>query len=490
MEQQYDVIVIGAGIGGATCAALLAKRGLKTLLVDKNSIPGGKAITMSKQGFRYEFWPICGGPSLNSQFAAVLQELGLAGEVELLMPQQAAMLMYRRAGSDRYEGRVGPAIPDPEGPLGMLELLALQAESLPEVARLLSDLVQLTSEEIARLEHVTFADFLARYQLPKPFVSYMGLWSNIVFVVPFDLLAASEAVRTFQDFAQGGAARYHSGGFGRVAEVCCQAVERFGGTVLLKTRVDGIRVVDGAVAGIVTDKGRFDAPIVVSNAGIQPTVLRLVGAEHFDRSYLSYVRGLVPSWGIMGIRYFLNKPFFDYPMYLAFSDDSYLDTARFLKMKAGAVPDELVVFNVVPAVYDPALAPPGKQCALVGTICSPDPNLSYQETMWAKLDAMVTRLWPGLQECVDLKEHYSTGQVSALTRDAVLPGQGGECIGLAQIVGQCGKQKPSAQPPLRGLFFVGCDAGGYGCGTHQAADSGVNVANLVQREHLIRATAY
>ena len=490
MNNQYDVIVIGAGIGGATCAALLQRRGIHTLLVDKNSVPGGKAITVQKEGFRYELWPICGGPSLNSQFAAVLAELGVEDEVRLLTPEKATMLMYRQAGSEAYEGRVSAAVPTPEGPMAILEVLRLQAESLTEVARLFTDLLQFTPGEVERLDDVPFSEFLARYELPRPLVSYLGMWSNIVFVVPIDLLATSEAVKTFQDFAAGGAARYHSGGYGRVAEACCEALQRFGGTLQLKTRVEGIRVMDGAVAGIATDQGRFDAPIVVSNAGIQPTVLRLIGAEHFDRSYVSYVRGLVPSWGIMGIRYFLDKPFFEYPMYLAFSDESYVDTKLFLRMKAGHVPDELMVFNVVPAVYDPSLAPPNKQCALVGTICSPDPDLSYQETMWQKLDTMVTRLWPGIEKCVTAKERYSTRHVSSLTRDAVLPGQGGECIGLGQIVGQCGKEKPAARAPLRGLFFVGCDAGGYGCGTHQAADSGVKVAKLVEREHRIRATAY
>jgi hypothetical protein len=73
--------------------------------------------------------------------------------------------------------------------------------------------------------------------------------------------------------------------------------------------------------------------------------------------------------------------------------------------------------------------------------------------------------------------------------DHLLPGQGGECIGLAQIVGQCGSHKPSAQAPVRGLYYVGCDAGGYGCGTHQAVDSGVNVAQLVQRAHVVHASA-
>jgi len=488
VEEKYDVIVIGAGIGGATCAALLARRGVKTLLVDQNAIPGGKAITMAKQGFRYEFWPISGGPSLNSRFAQVLEELGMKSEVAILTPQEAVLMMYRGAGADRYQSRIAAAVPTPEGPMAIFEVLALHAETLPEVARLFGDIAQMSATDIDLLDDVTFSDFLSRYRLPTALLSYFGMWSNIVFVVPIDVLATSEAIRTFQDFMNGGAARYHGGGFGRMAEVFCAAVERNGGTVLLKTRVENIRVENGAVTGIVTTNGSFAAPIVVSNAGIQPTVLRLVGEQHFDKSYLSYVRGLVPSLGIMGIRYFLNKPFFDYPMYLTFSDRSYLDTPRLAAMAAGEIPDEPVVFNVVPARYDANLAPAGKQCALVGTLCAADPQLPYAEELWNKLDAMVERLWPGMHACVESSERYSTSHVSNLTRDAVVPGRGGECVGLGQIVGQCGKHKPSARAPLGGLFYVGCDAGGYGCGTHQAADSGVNVADMVIRERLTRAS--
>jgi prolycopene isomerase len=228
----------------------------------------------------------------------------------------------------------------------------------------------------------------------------------------------------------------------------------------------------------------------VSNAGIQPTVLRLVGEEHFDTGYLSYVRGLVPSWGIVGTRYFLSRPYFEHGMYVAFSDQSYMDSNRFARMKSDWLPEELSVFNVVPAFYDSSLAPEGKQCALVGTFCSPDPEIGIMDRLWERLDETVENLWPGLAECTESKVRYGNAQVSGLTRDSAVPGQGGECIGLAQIVGQCGRHKPSARAPLGGLFYVGCDAGGYGCGTHQAADSGVNVAAMVCREHRIRTAAF
>jgi phytoene dehydrogenase-like protein len=490
VDDKLDAIVIGAGMGGATCAALLARRGLRTLLLDKNAVPGGKAMTVGKPGsFRYDLWPIVGGPSLNSQFARVLEELDMSDEVSLLTPKQSISMMYRGAGPD-YRSLVASAEPDPQRLPSTAQWLGLTEDDLPEVARLFTDMENLTAQELEELDDVSFGEFLERYRLPQSLWSNFGQQCNIIFVAPIDLVSTSEFIRTIRDCGRGGAGRYHAGGFGRVAEVFCQGVERYGGRVLLKTRVHGIRVEEGAVTGVVTEKGSFEAPIVISNAGIQPTVLRLVGEEHFDRSYLNRIRSLVPSWGIMGIRYFLNRPYFEHGMYVAFSDQSYLDSERFARMKSGWLPDELAVFNVVPSFYDSSLAPEGKQCALVGTLCSPDPKLPNAEALWQRLDQTVRRLWPGIEDCIESTTRYGTAQVSELSRDAVVPGQGGECVGLAQIVGQCGRQKPSAKAPLSGLYFVGCDAGGYGCGTHQAADSGVKVADLVCREHRIRASAF
>jgi len=82
-----------------------------------------------------------------------------------------------------------------------------------------------------------------------------------------------------------------------------------------------------------------------------------------------------------------------------------------------------------------------------------------------------------------LKRSVRPAQVAALVRDEVMPGQGGECFGLAQITGQCGKNKPSIKSPIRGLFSVGADAGSYGLGFHQAVDSGIKAADMVWQYH-------
>ena len=51
---EYDVIVIGAGNAGLTAAATLAKKGVKTLLIEKHNIPGGCATSFCRGRFEFE----------------------------------------------------------------------------------------------------------------------------------------------------------------------------------------------------------------------------------------------------------------------------------------------------------------------------------------------------------------------------------------------------------------------------------------------------
>jgi len=77
-ETSYDVIVIGAGFGGSSCAGLLAKRGLRVLLAEKNAQAGGKAMSLSKNGFTYTAWVVIGAPVQDNYYQRVLDELEVA----------------------------------------------------------------------------------------------------------------------------------------------------------------------------------------------------------------------------------------------------------------------------------------------------------------------------------------------------------------------------------------------------------------------------
>lgn len=91
-DEEFDVVVIGAGIGGLSCAALTAKYGLRTLCLETHDTPGGVAHSFDRYSqaskttpFRFD-----SGPSLISGLSAkgtnplrqVLDAIGTADQID------------------------------------------------------------------------------------------------------------------------------------------------------------------------------------------------------------------------------------------------------------------------------------------------------------------------------------------------------------------------------------------------------------------------
>jgi C-3',4' desaturase CrtD len=53
-KNKSRVVVVGAGIGGLTAGALLARRGYKVLILDQAIVPGGCASTFKRRGFTFD----------------------------------------------------------------------------------------------------------------------------------------------------------------------------------------------------------------------------------------------------------------------------------------------------------------------------------------------------------------------------------------------------------------------------------------------------
>lgn len=75
MRENWDAIVIGAGMGGLTAAAHLVKAGLRVLVLERNPHIGGTAYVYHRKGFTFPMGPL--GFSHPGLVKTVLEDLGI-----------------------------------------------------------------------------------------------------------------------------------------------------------------------------------------------------------------------------------------------------------------------------------------------------------------------------------------------------------------------------------------------------------------------------
>ncbi len=100
---QYDVIVVGAGNGGLVAAAMVARAGYRTLLLEQHNIPGGCATSFVRGRFEFEpsLHELCSEATRDDQssVSAIFRSLGV--DVPLLY--EDTLLRVIAKGEDGYD---------------------------------------------------------------------------------------------------------------------------------------------------------------------------------------------------------------------------------------------------------------------------------------------------------------------------------------------------------------------------------------------------
>ena len=95
-----DVVVIGAGIGGLCCAALLAKYGYKVVVCESHDIAGGAGHAFERQGFQFDSGPsfhagLSIKPSINPlKQVFMLSVLKVPGPTKLWFPKPKRIIPF------------------------------------------------------------------------------------------------------------------------------------------------------------------------------------------------------------------------------------------------------------------------------------------------------------------------------------------------------------------------------------------------------------
>ena len=292
LDTPYDVLVVGSGIGGLTCASLLAEAGRKVAVLEQHYTAGGYTHSYSRKGYEWDVGVHYLGDMGRPTSARRLFDFLTQGAVDWAPMDSHYDRFYlggRRfdavAGRQAFRDNLVASFPAEQdaidrylamlsevgramGPLSLARVLP------PWLAGLLSPWLR------SRLPPYLFRttrEVLGELTRDPDLIAVLtGQWGD--YGLPPGRSAFLMQALVARHYLHGG--YYPVGGSWRIAESMIPRIQRAGGEVFTYARVSRILVEDRRVAGVMMEDGtRIDATQVVSDAGILNTFGRLLAAE-------------------------------------------------------------------------------------------------------------------------------------------------------------------------------------------------------------------
>jgi len=288
MADTYDAIVIGAGMGGLSAAAFLARQGKKILVLEKHDKPGGYVTSFSRSGFFFD-----------SSIAHV-NELGENQTITRFMDYWGGEIRARRLYFKlRY------FIDDREYRLEARNLESDLLRYFPnkkgELQKFFTIIEQLNREAMSggpmkppcEMGPVEKVSFIMNMLAQKPAMRRYGMKPAVrvlarLFNEPYleSIIWGFYPVHSLNFLSESwgwlmvprGEYYYPEGGMQAIPDAVVKALERLGAKVLCNTEVLKIITENGQAAGVECAGGRvYRAPVVIANAPIHHTVNKLGG---------------------------------------------------------------------------------------------------------------------------------------------------------------------------------------------------------------------
>ena len=305
----YDVIVIGSGIGGLCAASILARYGKRVILCESHTIAGGAAHSFRRRGFEFDSGPsfYCGlsdaqslnplkqvldvlGESLScvqydplghyhfpeGSFAVYSNTQRYRDEVYKITPQGAEELKrFQERLLPLYEAMKG--IPTLALRTDWQLILVLLGRYLPSLAKMLPNL-PIVQGSVGDVMDATVKDAWVRRLIDLECFLLSGLKAHGTI--------APEVAFMLGDRSRAGV-EYPVGGSAAIVNALVRGLERFGGKLQLGCHVEQILVESGKAVGVRLQNNQIlKAPVVISNATIWDTYTKLLRPEDLPPSYL------------------------------------------------------------------------------------------------------------------------------------------------------------------------------------------------------------
>lgn len=480
--KDYDVVVIGAGLGGLSSAASLCKEGKKVLLLERHYVPGGYASSFLRGRFEFEI---------------SLHELSGLGDEENPGPLWKlldAVDVRRRVEFLRIPEFYRCVLPDVDFvvPIGRENFEDAMAEYFPADAdgiRDFTDIMFKYAQEALRANRVGMKMVMEHQEEFPTLLTCFGKSLQEV----MDLFIKDERARTvlnvicgyycnppsalsFMTYALGTVSYlrfgpWHVKGKSQaLSQAFVDSIEDMGGEVWLRNGAQRILTEGGKVRGVVAQDGtEVLCPIVVSNANPYATCLELIGRENTPDWYLRRLGAW--SGGASTVNLYLGVDCTHQELGLGhhetFYSDGYDVDGNWKNMKAGVSlePSDVAVtaYNSV----DPSFSPPGTSSLVCTFIAFSEPWMRLAPSEYADAKHRVAERALDLAENVahGLRDHIEVVEVATpLTNIRYSRNVGGSIIGFDETFAGTGLVRMPAEGPIEGLYFSGAwvnIGGGY-----------------------------
>jgi phytoene desaturase len=483
-----SAVVVGAGFGGLATALRLAARGLRTTVIDRLVVPGGRAAEFvrshSSNQFRYDAGPtVLTAPVLFEELFALFGER-LADHVDLLPVTpwyqmqfadgthfnyggtteqiQAEIARFSKADAAAYPAYLAHSkklFEKGYEELGTQPFLDWRAmvRALPAMARLRAD----------RSVYALTARYFKHDHIRRAF----SIQPLLVGGNPFDTTSIYSLIHYLE---RKWGVWFVRGGMARLVDALVALAERHGVQFLWNAEVAAIEVSGGVASGVRLRNGRMvQAETVVCNADPGYVLSQLLPPPHTKRDAVTDKQY---SMSLFVWYFSTNITYPDVAHHTILFGQTYQEVLHKI-FNTLELPEDLSIYLHRPSATDPACAPAGHDSfyALV-----PVPNLrngvawgSVAETFKAALRATLTqRVLPNLEQHV-VDDFYVTPEY--FSKELLSPWGAGFSI-TPTLMQSAGFRFPNRSATIPNLYFTGA-------GTHPGAGvpGVVTSAKVVER---------
>lgn len=323
LKTDFPAVVIGAGLGGLTCGAYLAKQGIPVTVVEQHSIPGGYATSFDRAAGKFTFDVSLHGTSIhNNASARMLEELGVLKNIELVpLPEVYRLktpnldISVPQRDPQAYIRLLSKYFPDEAE--AIREFVAAMVGLAEEVDRLdrkngkfFKPVFPLQYRKMWNIRKKTLADFLDDYiKNPELKNVLSALWGY--YGLPPESLSGFYYANATGSYLKNGS-YYIKERSQSLSNALAEVIENHGGEIIYNTAVEQIVTKDGAVAGVVLSDGKtLVAKAVASNASALTTFKHMLPREAVPAEYLGKLEGYRPSISCFLVWLGLNRPVAD-----------------------------------------------------------------------------------------------------------------------------------------------------------------------------------